>query len=630
MTQPKPTEESIANPTTFEGIVIPPLPPAVLEPQERDLAESPDFTNYSIPGLEAALNNRLESHGLTLRAARPSRKLKTDTDLAIPAHAILRSPGGSMNTITQLRDDLQASVGDAVQIDQTGPFINARFSRPKLAETVLTEVATLNDTYGHNSDGNGETVVLDVSSPNIAKNMHLGHLRSTVIGEALTRILYANGYKTIRDNHLGDWGTQFGILAHAYKLWGNEVPELDDPETQVAGLQKLYVKINSAIADEKSESESGVSELEDEGRKWFTRLENGDPEAYQLWKWAWDLSMQEFEKVYEALGVNFEYVLGESVYAGMSPDVYNALEARGVAAPDEHGRLKLVPSDPALHNLTIRKSDGSSLYGTRDIAALCARVKWFDPAKIIYVVGNEQRDYFKQVFDGFKQLSGDKTPELEHHGFGAIELPEGKMSTRAGNVVFLSDVLNEAYERALQRVTANAEEHALGASREELETIAQQVAVGAVIYYDLKQGGDRKITFSWDEVLNFEGNSGPYLQYSHARMNALIDESQKMDISSEEVNLHRIEETGPEATLISLISEFPFVVREAGRKYEPAVLSEYLYRLAHNFNIFYSTLPILKESDQQLRANRLLITQGVKQVLSNGLDMLNIPKPSRM
>lgn len=617
----------------YEGLRIPPLPPAVLEPQDRDLAPVPNYYDYPLAALEGTVNTHLKESGLELKVSPPAKPFADKVDLTIMAHSVLRQPERGAKAVSGIAEELAATTAanGAVTVETVGPFINLSHNRLELAQKVLPQVIEQGPFYGFNDSGNGEPVVLDVSSPNIAKSMHLGHLRSTVIGEALSRVLYANGYKTIRDNHLGDWGTQFGILARAHELWGHEVPELQNPETQVAGLQELYVRINVAIAEEK-EKNNDFSELEEAGRRWFARLEQGDPEAHTLWQWSWDLSIQEFQKVYDMLGVNFEYVLGESVYAGMNDDVYSVTQAKGIAQTDDQNRLRLIPRDPALRQLTIRKPDGSSLYSTRDIAALCARMAWFDPAKIVYVVGNEQREYFEKVFDAFSQIPSDgETPELKHVGFGPIVLPEGRMSTREGNVVFLGDVLGEAYERAHERILQNSKDFDSQLDTDALNELARQVAVGAVIYYDLKQTSDRKIVFSWDEILNFEGNSGPYLQYAHARMNALVAEAEAQELAvSEDINLERILEDAGADEIVRLLGTYPVAVKTAAEKYEPSVVSEHLYKLAHAFNVFYAKYPVLKESDPEVRANRLLLTAATRQVLKNGLDMLNIPTPDKM
>jgi arginyl-tRNA synthetase len=611
------------------GINIPPLPEPNIEIDSEFFERLPSPDDYYLGSLVNELAGVLPT-GLIIRP--PSKSSKVKADFAVNGHAVLR--GSGPDAVNQIANDMRIIGGNRTEITVTGPFINIETDKSVMVGRVLEEVESLQDLYGMNNSGGGSKVILDVSSPNIAKSMHLGHLRSTVIGEALSRLLKANGFTTIRDNHLGDWGTQFGILAHAYRLWSHEIEELSNPspESQVAGLQKLYVKINQAIAVEKEQSGEDQSELEDEGRKWFVRLEQGDEEAHSLWEWARDLSLDEFYKVYAVLGVDFEYLLGESEYVEMNEDIYMAMQYAGAAEYDETGKLCTVPSAKNIRPLTIRKSDGSSLYSTRELACLFARFHWFKPDKILYVVGSEQTDYFKQVFDSYSSVMGEDCPELRHIGFGAITLPEGRMSTRKGNVVFLEDVIAEAYTRALDQIGKNIESRGVQLESGELEEIARQVAVGAVIYFDLKQSAERKIVFDWSEILNFQGNSGPYLQYAHARINSIFEsaESSGVNISDQAVNYDTLNLNEIEGDLAQHIAEFPRVVATAAAEYSTAQLSEYLYVLAHTFNKFYTECPVIGENEDNTRNFRLKLIKATGQVLRNGLDILNIPIPKTM
>jgi len=612
----------------FKGVRVPLPPTPEFEITPPDIERLPDYEMYVLPGMRAQIEAAVaETANCTLPVKTPPKSAGTGALFAVPAQQILRTEGQA--AVDTVAEAVRTELGVMATVDTSGPFINIAPEKDLLADTVIEEIAVLGEAYGENASGQGETVVLDVSSPNIAKSMHLGHLRSTVIGEALSRILKANGYNTLRDNHLGDWGTQFGILAQAHSMWADEIPELEDEATQVAGLQKLYVRINQAIADEKAASDDDHSQLEDAGREWFARLEQGDPQARSVWQWASDISMREFNEVYEKLGVQFEYILGESVYADMNEEVYRELAEKGIAREDERGRLQLVPRSDKIPELTVRKSDGSSMYATRDIAALCARMAWFNPSKIVYVVGREQEDHFRGVFDGFEQLAGDDVPEMKHVSFGAITLPEGKMSTRKGNVVFLNDVLEQAYERAAQRVGENLASQGKPFTEEERDQIAWQVAVGALIYYDLKQPGGRNITFEWDEVLNFHGNTGPYLQYAHARIAAMLEKAEEQDTPMA-FDADVLDLDGPEGELVTLLGEYPMAVEKSGRDYDPSEVSEYLYKLAHAFNGYYKDTPILREPDMWVRATRLTLVKSVQQVLRNGLTLLNIPIPQKM
>lgn len=606
--------------TTFKGITVPELPrqlrPTLLE--EIGLNHN---HNYSREQLLYEIQSKLSEFGINTPIKPANSEVRAD--YAVACHQAVKQGKNINEIIAILRD----KYGQAIDFSLQGMFLNFSINRQLMFETAFREVTMLGNQYGFNTSGEGKKVILDVSSPNVAKHMHLGHLRSTVIGESLRRIYTANGYNAIADNHLGDWGTQFGILGHAYELWGNEIPELNDPEQQVSGLLKLYVRMNTAIAEEKEQNPDGESALEDAGRAWFTSLEQGDERAKELWRWAYELSIKEFNKIYELLGVDFEYILGESLYATQSEDVYREFEERGIAKRDEKGRLRAVPTEKSkLPPLTIQKSDGSSLYATRDLACLADRTAWFNPEEIVYVVGEAQGDYFRQLFNVFEQFATDSTPKMKHVNFGEIVLPEGKMSTRKGNVVFLNDVLQETFIQAYDRVGKNALSRNSQLSEDELKDVAWKVAVGAVIYYDLKQTANRNIEFKWEEALSFEGNTGPYLQYACARMNALLSGYDE----STSPNSEHIEQTGPQADLLQLIDQFPEVVKQAMSKQEPSVISDFAYKLAHNFNKFYKEYPILKETDPTIKATRLALTNITRQTLGNALWLLNIPIPDRM
>lgn len=611
------------------GFFLPERPVARLEVDFSQHEGLPNADDYYIPHIRATIKDTLGALKLDYLTVINANK-NSGADLAIPAHKFVSDQPDDLEELTK---QLQNALG-SVQVKTEGSFINMCFDRTEAAIAVVGQVLELGENYGMNNSGQGKVTVLDVSSPNIAKEMHLGHLRSTVIGEALARILQANGNVTIRDNHLGDWGTQFGMLGHAYDLWADQIPELASEETQVSGLLKLYVRINNEIAKQKEEHPDQESELEQAGRAWFAKLEQGDPGANELWRWAYDLSLKEFEQVYRILGVDFEYMLGESLYATFNEDVYRVFVNAGIAEHDDKGRLQIQPSNVKLPPLTIRKSDGSSLYGTRDLACLVARKEWFKPEEVIYVVGDEQEEYFKQLFDGFEQLGHghEDMPGLTHVGFGPVELPTGKMSTRAGNVVILADVINEVRERAYAQVSQNMSQRGVDMTSRELADIADAVSVGAIIYYDLKQAPGRKIVFNWDEALSFTGNTGPYLQYTNARLNTLLEKYSMhySDEANEDVDLTVLEQDEANRDLVMLLGEFPEAVKLAGEKLNPTIVAELLYKIAHSYNGYYTNNRVIDEPSKDVRKSRILLAAAVQQTLRNGLTMLNIPMPLRM
>lgn len=616
----------------IEAIYVPELPEANLAVEPTDYTKLPPPQSTGLGVYNIAFSSELRDMGITLPviAARPT----IDADFAIPAHKLASERGETALT------EIAARVGDRyseVETSVDGSFINFKINREILGGIVLDEIESLGPLYGSNSGGQGEVIVIDTSSPNIAKQMHLGHLRSTVIGESLSRILQFNGYTTIRDNHVGDWGTQFGLLGRAVELWGDEVPQLtsDNPAEQVSGLLELYVRINQEIAIQKTQSETDTSELEDAGREWFLKLEQDDPEAIEFWRWASNVSMLEFEQIYQALGVNFEYVLGESVYQTSLESTIRAYKEAGLTFVDQKGVVKVTPSKSKADALGIQKPDGASLYGTRDLAALEARLRWFNPEKILYVVGAEQEAYFSNLFDAFKQYSNlnGQNIDAQHIKFGKVTLPEGVMSTRKGNVVFLIDVLNTYREAALEKVQANMERRGISITDEEIIEIAEQVAIGALVYFDLHGSAARDIIYDPADAVSFEGNTGPSLQYTVARINALlgkVDDAELEYVDSATVQIDESEAGETTSELIVELSKFPDIVQKAAEKYEPSIVSEYLHQLSTKFNRFYKVNPVLQDHNANTRHTKIQLCKATRQVMTNGLHLLNIPSPEKM
>lgn len=621
------------------GIPVPPLPESMVPIVKPDLAILPGSNQYVWAKLKEELGTHLTgfNHALTetgIQIIEPPSRIRAD--LTIVCHRMAKT---LRKNPVQIAQELAAGFNQephpqtVKQADAEGGYLNFQLDPEVFTSQILAETETYQDRYGEQNTGGGKTIIIDCSSPNVAKYMSVGHLRSTIIGESLARIHRANGYTVIRDNHLGDWGTQFGMLTRAYELWSQDYEELRDNTDPVRGLYKLYVRIHEEVEKEKAAERAKLGDpeaevetpLEREGRKWFQRLEAGDTEALKLLKWATEQSLTEFRKVYDLLGTKYEYMLGESFYFSMLPALLQYTKDRGIAAVDETGAVIVDLSERKLKDLVIQKADGTSLYATRDLATLVARCAWFQPNRILYVVGEDQQDYFQQVFATFDQMTDGKRPHLEHLNFGMIKLPEGKMSTRAGRVIFLEDVLNEAIDRARQKIN----EINKNLPPEEREIIAKQVGVGAVAFFDLGQNRERSINFDWDKALSFTGYSAPYIQYAHARMVALLRRAEeemvelRPDLSVKVTNQS-------EFLLIKQISKFPEAIALAGAKNSPDVIADHTYRTAGLFSDFYKQVSVFNEPDLAVRNTRLRLTRAAAQVVKKGLNLLCIEAPDRM
>src|SRR6185369_7950702 len=523
------------------GIDIPPRPKSDIPIVTPDTRIMPSPSDYPWTRIGEILGRKVDGwgklYGVGLEAKPPRSGVGVGADIAAAMHPlakVLEQPAANVAEGMTRAHARRGHVLPGVGASADRGFINFDIDPQPVGNAILSQIEAMGGRYGEVNVGQGAAVVLDTSSPNIAKHMSIAHLRSTVIGDSLARIYQKTGHTAIRDNHLGDWGTQFGMLGRAYDLWKDEVPELADGSNPVRGLYKLYARMHAEmakeIADQKGRGvENPESTLEKEGKAWFRKLESGDKDALALRDWATKLSLQEFQRVYNLLGKQFEYQLGESEYFSMVPSVNEAMEQSGTAVRDETGALMVRFSEEEFgldkggkpRRLVLQKSDGTSLYGVRDLATIAARDAWFNPKKIIYVVGGEQSYYFQQVFasyDRFAQSQGAQAPELEHVHFGMMSLPEGNMSTRAGRVIFLEEVLNESIARARAKV----DDTDRGLTDAEKNQIARQVGVGALIYMDLSQGRERNIKFDWEQALSFEGNSGPSIQYAHARARSVL------------------------------------------------------------------------------------------------------------
>jgi arginyl-tRNA synthetase len=486
-------------------------------------------------------------------------------------------------------------------------FINFHLSQRYLFSQ-LEKILKEKEKFGSKNTDSNKKVVVEYSSPNIAKPFTVGHLRSTIIGDAIANLLEVSGWQVYRDNHLGDWGTQFGKQIYAIKTWGDE-KKIEQSENPVKELVDLYVKFHD-------EAEKNP-ELEEKAREWFKKLENGDPEARRLWKKCVDWSWKEFEKIYEKLGIKFTenggLGYGESFFEDKIKPVIEELRQKKLLQTSEDAELVFYPNDK-FPPLMILKKDGATLYSTRDLATDKFRLeKYGKDVLIINEVGNEQSLYFRQLFELEKMLGWVKEGQRIHIKHGLYRFKDAKMSTRKGNTIWLDDVLEEAEKRALNL------------SSEKNIEISKKVAVGAIKWNDLKRTSEQDIVFDWDEILNMEGNSGPYIQYVYVRTQSVLSKSRNRKIEAPRPGLAKLEIE--EVSLLRTLNKFSEVVNWAGEKFAPNILCNYLFDLAQKFNLFYQKHKIIGSDQEDFR---LKLTQGVGLVIKTGLNLLGIQAPEKM
>jgi arginyl-tRNA synthetase len=488
-------------------------------------------------------------------------------------------------------------------------FINF-FVSSKVLNSGLEKILKDKEKYGQSKIGKGKTIIIDYSSANIAKPFSVSHLRSTIIGQALYNLYSFLGYKTIGDNHIGDWGTQFGKLIYAIKRWGNEKEIAKEP---IKSLVALYVKFHKQA--EKN------PEIEEEARKWFKELERGNPEAKRLWKKCVRWSLKEFNKVYRILGVKIDLALGESFYEPMLKSVIKEALDKKVAEKSQ-GAVIIRYTKDSLPPLMIRKSDGATLYATRDLATIKYRRAQFKPYKIIYEVGVDQILYFKQLFWAAEFLGWGKRDDYIHVAHGMLRLETGKMRTRKGETILLEEILKEAFVKAKKIIDQKNSKF----KTKEKEKIAQVIGIGAVKYNGLRMKPATNVIFKWEDALNLEGNSGPYLQYAYTRAKSILRKSKIKKIKLSQQKFKQISEI----QLLKQLIRFPAIIENAAESYKPNLICSYIFDLAQDFNSFYETTPVLKEKDENLRSMRLALVQAFAQVIKNGLELLGINVLERM
>ena len=497
------------------------------------------------------------------------------------------------------------------KVEVAGGYLNFYIKKEKLANEVLKEMEEAKE-YGKMDIGNGKNVVIDYSAPNIAKPFHIGHLRSTVIGAALYKIYKYLGYNVIGINHLGDYGTQFGKLIEGYKLWGNEYNIDENP---IEELTKIYIRINNLCKEDEKVLEAC--------RDNFKKLEDKDPYCVELWEKFRKVSLKEFQKVYDLLGSKFDSWNGEAFYSDKMPEVIEKLEKTGKLVESQGAKVVDLEDKGINTPCIIIKSNGSTTYATRDLAAILYRARTYDFDKALYVVSYEQTLHFKQVFEVAKLLGIDEkyTNGLEHVSFGMVQLPEGRMSTRAGNMIKLEDLLQESIDRAKKIIEEK------NPDLEEKEETAKKVGVGAVIFNDLANSRIKDEIFDWNTALNFQGETGPYIQYTYVRTKSVLEKAGKLPSFKEIKVENLLDEYSQE--VLKLIYNFDDILIQVTKKEEPSILSRYLIDLAKAFSSFYNENKIIVD-DKDVQNARVFLTYSVGQVLKIGASLLGMEMPNKM
>ena len=526
-------------------------------------------------------------------------------DIAFPAFSLAKVERKAPQAIAaDIAEKIDQSAFEKVVA--TGPYVNFFLDKSKISDQVIKSVIEAGADYGQQDEGHGQNITIDLSSPNIAKPFSVGHLRSTVIGDALSNIFRKMGYNTIKINHLGDWGKQFGLLMVAYKKWGSKEAVEANP---IDELLKLYVRINAEIEND--------PELDEEGRKWFKKLEDGDPEATELWQWFRDESLVEFNRIYKLLGVEFDSLNGEAFYNDKMDEGVQILEDKGLLE-ESKGASIVELDDVNLPPAMIKKSDGATLYITRDIATAIYRARTYNFVKNIYAVGQEQSNHFRQLKAVLKKMGFDWSDDMVHVDFGLVTKNRQKLSTRKGNIILLEPTLQEAISRAKAQIEEKNPE------LENKEEVAHAVGVGAVKFYDLKTDRRNGYDFDLEAMVSFEGETGPYVQYAYARIQSILRKANFTPSTDATYSL-----SDPESwEIIKLLQDFSRVVKRAAENYDPSLIAKYAINLAQAFNKYYAHTRILDESPE--RESRLALSYSTAVVLKEALRLLGVDAPEKM
>ncbi|WML58078.1 arginine--tRNA ligase [Neobacillus sp. PS2-9] len=554
--------------------------------------------------LHELLDQEISLTELELMIEKP--KNTSHGDLAFPCFTLAKLKRKSPNLIAQeLSEKIQSATFENVEV--VGAYLNIFLNKKLVSEKLVKDVLAQEENFASQDFGGGGNITIDMSSPNIAKPFSMGHLRSTVIGNALAHIVEKCGYQPIKINHLGDWGTQFGKLITAYQLWGDAEKVKQNP---IKELLQLYIQFHA-------EAEKNPA-LEDQGRSWFKRLEDGDEEALMLWKWFRDESLKEFSRIYELMNVQFDSFAGEAFYNDKMDRIVKLLEEKQLLVESDQAQVVEL-TEEQLPPCLIKKSDGATLYATRDLAAALYRKENYGFVQSLYVVGHEQSLHFKQLIAVLGKMGYDWAEKMVHVPFGMMLKDGKKMSTRKGKVVLLEEVLNESI--AMARHNIEEKNPNLGNKDE----VAKQVGVGAVIFHDLKNNRMNDIEFSLEEMLRFEGETGPYLQYTYARACSILRKGNgysKMDSLAYDYSWER------EWKVTSLLMEFAPAIKRACENFDPSQVAKYSVDLAQAFNKYYAEVKILEENPA--KQSRLALVLAVTVVLKEGLRLLGIEAPEEM
>ena len=526
-------------------------------------------------------------------------------DIAFPAFSLAKIERKAPQAIAaDIAEKIDASHFEKVVA--TGPYVNFFLDKSQISDQVIKAVIQAGADYGQQDEGHGGNITIDLSSPNIAKPFSVGHLRSTVIGDAISNIYKKMGYNTIKINHLGDWGKQFGLLMVAYKKWGSKEAVEANP---IDELLKLYVRINAEIENDPA--------LDEEGRLWFKKLEDGDPEATELWQWFRDESLVEFNRIYKLLGVEFDSLNGEAFYNDKMDEAVQILEEKGLLK-ESKGASIVELDDVNLPPAMIKKSDGATLYITRDIATAIYRARTYNFVKNIYAVGQEQSNHFRQLKAVLKKMGFDWSDDMIHVDFGLVTKNRQKLSTRKGNIILLEPTLQEAISRAKAQIEEKNPE------LENKEEVARAVGVGAVKFYDLKTDRRNGYDFDLEAMVSFEGETGPYVQYAYARIQSILRKANFTPSTDATYSLN-----DPESwEIIKLLQDFSRVVKRAAENYDPSLIAKYAINLAQAFNKYYAHTRILDESPE--RDSRLALSYSTAVVLKEALRLLGVDAPEKM
>jgi len=567
------------------------------------------FDNYTLIKIKKSLGGILEIDADKLSLNAPPEHIKTDLSMALFGFAGLDSGGNDPKKLAEVwARKINKTKNEFIENAQAfGPYLNINLKKQKIYSLLLKDASKLKDKFGQSDLNAKKVAVIDYSGPNIAKPIGVGHLRSTILGQALANIYEATGYGVIRDNHLGDWGTQFGKLVYAYQQWGDKKKIAQNP---IKELNDLYIKFH--------EEADKNPEIEDIAREIFQKMEEGDSELIKLWIKFRSISIAEFKKIYERLGIKFDAYLGESYFAEETDKIVKECLEKRLAKKDEETGAIAVEDLEGLPSFLLRKKDDSGLYITRDLATLIFRVEVFEPDDILYAVGEEQSLHFRQLFALARALGYIDGAKAKHIGFGLVLSGGEKMSTRKGTLIELEELIKQSVEKSKEILRQKNKD----LSEKEIEEISEIIGLGAVIYNDLRQSRQKNIYFDWKRMLDFEGGSAVYLQYTVARINSILKKLGKTQCQGLALTLGF--EKDSEFALARKMMFFPQVILEAQKHDSPHLIAVYLEELAQLFNHFYNEVSIIGTGNRDLRLSRVSLIKSVATVIKNGLNLLGV------